>query len=215
MTTTLEDLLRFYKERGYGHCIGMGNAPAVLVIDFSIAFTEGRSQFPGGDFKAEMAQTLRILSVAREMNLPVFFTTIAYDNPSREAGWWGTKVPWLEQCRAGTRLVEIDPTLERQPGEPVIVKKFPSSFYETGLEEMLKERRVDTLILCGCTTSVCVRATAVDSMQHGYRTIIASEAVGEFDPGINAVHLADLDSRYADVLRVDEIVARLRTLNRT
>ena len=213
--TTLEHLLHFYDKRGYGRRIGMGRAPAVLVIDFSIAFTGGRSEFPGGDFKAEIAQTLRILKEARGKKLPVFFTTIAYEDPARDAGYWGKKVPWLEHCRAGTRLVEIDPSLERQPTEPVIVKKFPSSFYGTALEEMLRKQGVDTLVLCGCTTSVCVRATALDAMQHGYRAIVAAEAVGEFDAGIHALNLADLNARYADVMPVDEIVHALRGLTRT
>jgi len=124
-------------------------------------------------------------------------------------------VPWLEHCRAGTRLVEIDPALERQPAEPLIVKKFPSSFHQTELEALLKSGGVDTLVICGCTTSVCVRATALDAMQHGYRPIIAAEAVGEFDRGIHALHLADLNARYADVMPVDEILHGLRGLTRT
>jgi maleamate amidohydrolase len=212
--TTLEHLLHFYDKRGYGRRIGMGHAPAVLVIDFSIAFTGGRFEFPGGDFGCEIAQTLRILKEARSRKLPVLFTTIAYDDPARDAGYWGKKVPWLEHCRAGTRLVEIDPSLERQPAEPLIVKRFPSSFYQTDLQNLLEKSGVDTLVICGCTTSVCVRATALDAMQHGYRAIVAAEAVGDFDPGIHALNLADVNARYADVMPVDEIVHALRGVSR-
>ena len=211
----VSELLRFYDNRGYDRSVGMGRRPAVLVIDFSRAFTGGPSQFPGGDFAEEIRQTLRLLGEARRQRLPVMFTTIAYDDPPRDSGMWGKKVPWLEHCRAGTPMVEIDPALDVRPGEPVIVKKFPSAFYGTGLEAMLHAGNVDTLILAGCTTSVCVRATAIDSMQRGLRTIVAAEAVGEFNRELHAVHLADLDARYADVVSVDEIVRYLAGLNRT
>jgi maleamate amidohydrolase len=210
----VSDVLSFYRERGYDRSIGMGRSPAILVIDFSRAFTGGRSDFPGGDFAEEIRQTLRILAEAREAALPVVFTTIAYQDPSRDAGMWGKKVPWLEHCRAGTPMVEIDPALQMAAGEPVIVKKFPSAFYGTDLEERLRALGIDTLILAGCTTSVCVRATAIDSMQRGLRTIIAAEAVGEFDRSLHAVHLADLDARYADVVAVDEIIRYLKAFNR-
>jgi maleamate amidohydrolase len=207
------DVLRFYKERGYDRRVGFGKRPAILVIDFSRAFTGGRSDFPGGEFSREIAQTMRMLNVARKSRaIPVMFTTIAYDDPLRDAGLWGKKVPWLEHCRAGTPMVEIDPALAVQPGEPVIVKKFPSAFYGTALEQMLARQGVDTLILAGCTTSVCVRATAIDAMQRGFRTILAMEAVGEFDASLHALHLTDLDSRYADVVPVDEVVAYLETV---
>lgn len=212
----VEEVLRFYRERGYERRIGFGSKPAILVIDFSRAFTGGRSDFPGGEFSREIAQTLRMLEVARRgAALPVFFTTIAYDEPLRDAGWWGKKVPWLEHCRAGTALVEIDAALGVRPGEPVITKKFPSSFHGTALESMLAQQQVDTLILAGCTTSVCVRATALDAMQRGLRCVIAAEAVGEFDPALHALHLVDLDSRYADVVSVEEILPYLEGLTRT
>jgi maleamate amidohydrolase len=212
----VEEVLRFYHSRGYDRRVGFGSKPAILVIDFSRAFTGGRSEFPGGNFAREIGQTLRMLEVARRSSaVPVMFTTIAYDEPLRDAGLWGKKVPWLEHCRAGTPMVEIDPALDVRPGEAVIVKKFPSSFHGTGLAGMLAGKAVDTLILAGCTTSVCVRATALDAMQHGLRCVLAAEAVGEFDPALHALHLVDLDSRYADVVSVDDVVQYLETITRT
>ena len=212
----VEEVLRFYRERGYDRRVGFGAKPAILVIDFSRAFTGGRSDFPGGEFSREIAQTLRMLEVARRgAAIPVLFTTIAYDEPLRDAGLWGKKVPWLEHCRAGTPMVEIDPALGVRPGEPVIVKRFPSSFHGTQLEPMLAARGVDTLILAVCTTSVCVRATALDAMQRGLRCVLAAEAVGEFDAALHALHLVDLDSRYADVAPVDEVVRYLEDVTRT
>jgi nicotinamidase-related amidase len=212
---SVEDLLQFYRKRGYDRRVGMGTSPAILVIDYSRAFTGGRSDFPGGDFAAEIGETRRMLDVARRRAFPVLFTTIAYDDPVRESGLWGTKVPWLHHCKTGSPMVEIDPALGVQRGEPVIMKRFPSSFFGTDLEARLAARGVDTLILAGCTTSVCVRATAIEAMQRGLRTVVAAEAVGEFDAALHAVHLADLDSRYADVVRVDEVVDYLEKVSRT
>ena len=207
---SLDELLRFYDERGYDRRLGFGARPAIVVVDFSRAFTGGRAEFPGGDFGAEMAQTRRLLDEARPRAIPIFFTTIAYDEPLRDAGLWGAKVPWLEHCKAGSPLVEIDASLDRRPGEPVIVKRYPSAFFGTDLEARLVEQRTDTLILAGCTTSVCVRATAIDAMQRGYRPVVAAQAVGDFNRALHAAHLKDMHARYADVLPMEEILIYLR-----
>jgi maleamate amidohydrolase len=209
-----ERILKFYDSRGYRNSVGTGKRPAVLVIDFSNAFTRGASQFPGGDFAAELAQTRRLLEGARKHGVPVFYTTIAYADPQRDSGFWGKKVPWLVHCKLGTEAVDIDPDLHPRVDEPVIVKKFPSAFFETDLQERLRALEVDTLVIAGCTTSVCVRATAIDAMQHRYHTLIAEEAVGDFDPTLHAVHLRDVGARYADVVPVDRLLSYFLSLPR-
>jgi nicotinamidase-related amidase len=206
-----EAILRFYDARGYRNAIGAGERPAIVVVDFSNAFTRGVANFPGGDFSNELAQTRRLLAAARERGVPVFYTTIAYADPQRDPGLWGIKVPWLASCRLNSPAVAIDAALDPRPDEPVIVKKFPSAFFETDLDARLRTARVDTIVLAGCTTSVCVRATAIDAMQRNYRTLIAAEAVGDFDPALHAVHLRDLDTRYADVMSVDALLTCLQT----
>ena len=210
-----ERILKFYDSRGYRGSVGTGKRPAVVVIDFSNAFTRGAAQFPGGDFSAELGQTRRLVEDARKHDVPVFYTTIAYADPQRDSGFWGRKVPWLVHCKAGTEAVGIDPDLHARIDEPVIVKKFPSAFFETDLHQRLRALDIDTLIIAGCTTSVCVRATAIDAMQHHYHTLIAEEAVGDFDPALHAVHLRDLDARYADVLPVDRLLSYFHSLSRS
>ena len=217
---SVEDLLAFYDKRGYGHRIGLGTRPAIVVIDFSRAFTGGNEKFPGGSFVTELAATRRLLDAARpspndptaRVRIPVFFTTIAYSPDLRDAGFWATKVPWLEHCMDGTDLVQIDPALGPRADEPVLVKKYPSCFFGTNFDAALKQDRVDTLLIAGCTTSVCVRATALDAMQHGYRPVLVREAVGDFNPALHALHLKDIESRYADVLSVDEVTRYLRAM---
>lgn len=209
-----ESILKFYDRRGYRNAVGTGQKPAVVVIDFSNAFTRGASDFPGGDFAPETAQTKRLLEAARQRDVPIFYTTIAYADPEKESGFWGKKVPWLSRCKLGSDAVAIDSVLDPRPNEAVIVKKFPSAFFETDLQKRLHALGVDTIVLAGCTTSVCVRATAVDAMQHHFHTLVAAEAVGDFDPGLHAVHLRDLDARYADVMPVDDILNYFHSLPR-
>ena len=201
-------LLDFYRARSYRQRVGLGSRPALVVIDFSCGFTASRDGFPGGDFDAELAQTRRLLDAMRG-RFPVILTTIAYDDPAREGGWWYAKVPWLERFRRPSAAVEIDGRLGSDPGDELLVKPYPSSFHATGLDRRLRAAGVDTLVIAGCTTSVCVRATALDAMQHGYRAIVAREAVGDFNPLLHDVHLHDLDARYADVTPVDEVLAHL------
>lgn len=207
-----ETVLDFYRERGYGRRLGPGERPALMVIDWSRAFTESAARFPGGDFGKELAQTRRLLDAARG-RAPIYYTTLAYEPHMRDAGLWALKVPWLETCRLGTPAVEIDPALGLRPDETVVVKKFPSAFHGTDLDARLAAQGIDTLIVAGCTTSVCVRATVVDAMQHGYRALVAEEAVGDFLPEVHRIHLLDLDSRYADVMPVDEILKILARLS--
>jgi nicotinamidase-related amidase len=208
--TSLGDFLRFYDKRGYGYRVGFGTRPAILVIDFSIAFTLGTENFPGGGYDEQVARTRELLDAAREAgDVPILYTTIAYEPHMQDAGHWAAKIPWIKGLQAGTREVEIDERLAPRPDEPVLVKKYPSAFFGTTLDADLKRAGVDTLIICGCTTSACVRATTVDSMQYGYRTILAHDAISDITPALHAVHLADLVSRYADASSTAEIAAVL------
>jgi nicotinamidase-related amidase len=207
------DLLDFYRKRGYRFRVGMGERPALIVIDFSYGFTASSDDFPGGEFGAELKATRRLLDAMRG-RFPVYLTTIAYGDPAREGGLWAKKVPWLLRFERGAQSVRIDRRLGEHADDALIEKPAPSSFHGTKLDALLRERNIDTVIIAGCTTSVCVRATALDAMQHGYRAIVAREAVGDFNPQVHEVHLQDLDARYADVTPVDEILAHLAALPR-
>ena len=204
-------ILAFYRTRGYTARLGPGARCAILVIDFSNAFTRGAAGFPGGSFTDALTATRQLLDQARaaaaSLRPPIIFTTIAYAPDMHDAGLWAVKVPWLRTCQLNDSAVDIDPVLARQPDEPIIVKKFPSAFFGTDLHARLQLARIDTVMIAGCTTSVCVRATALDAMQHGYRPLVVRDAVGEFDPAIHELHLADLDARYADVIACEQAAA--------
>lgn len=206
---TVADYLDFFDRRGYGFDVGLGARPAVVVIDFSIAFTRGTDKFPGGGYDSQIARARELLDAARP-GVPVLYTTIAYAPDMRDAGLWAVKIPWIEALQQGSREVEIDERLAPRADEPVLVKKYPSAFFGTDLDARLRAHNVDTLIVAGCTTSACVRATVIDAMQLGYRTTIAADAVGDITVALHRVNLADLRSRYADAREVGELVPYLR-----
>ena len=204
----LDQVMAFYRTRGLAARSGWGNRPAVLVIDLTLGFTDPDSPL-GSDVSGVIAETNRVLAAARACGRPVLFTSIAYRDPARDAGHWLKKIPALEALRHGTPEVEVDPRLKRRAQEPVIFKRFGSSFAGTDLQALLSFQGVDTLVLCGVSTSGCIRATAVDAVQHGFRCIVPESAVGDRAEAPHIANLFDIDAKYGDVVPTDEVVARL------
>lgn len=195
---------KFFRDRGFGLPIGFGDAPALVVIDFMLAFTDPDLPL-GANLDRELAHTVRILGASREAAIPIYFTAVWYEEKDlRDAGIWAKKQAGIITLRAGTPEVEIDPRLGRRSDEPIILKKYASAFFGTDLISRLTARRIDTLILAGCTTSGCVRATAVDALQNGFRAMVVREAVGDRAKPAHDQSLFDLHAKYADVVSVDE-----------
>ena len=202
---------KLYAERGFSQRVGFGERPAVIVVDFIIGFTDSESPL-AGDLDAPLEQTLRILDAARTAGIPVVFTTVAYDPSMKDAGLFVRKVPSLKWLIEGSRWVELDPRLGRREGEVLLRKKYASSFFGTDLVSQLTSQNVDTLIITGCTTSGCIRATAVDALQNGFRAIVPREAVGDRAQGPHEANLFDIDAKYGDVMSVDDVLACLEKL---
>lgn len=201
-----EELARRLRERGLTQKMGFGKRPTVLVVDFMRAFTDPSLPF-GSDLDGPVAQTARLLEAARECGLPIIFTSTAYDDADfADAGVWRIKVPASETLRTGTPEVELDPRLERRSGEGLVWKKYASAFFGTDLATRLTTAGADTVLLAGCTTSGCVRATAVDGLQHGFRVMVVREGVGDRAPAAHEQSLFDMDAKYADVVSIDEVV---------
>ncbi len=114
--------------------------------------------------------------------------------------------------KLGTPAVEVDPRLERRATEPVLLKQFASAFFGTALASLLAAQNCDTLIVTGCTTSGCVRASVVDALQYGFRPIVPREAVGDRADGPHQANLFDIQAKYGDVLALDEVVQYLQAL---
>ena len=194
----------FFKERGFGLRIGFGKRPALIVVDMLVAFTDPSMPL-GADQGQNIRENARLLKAAREVKMPIFFTSVEYDEIDfRDAGIWALKQSGVRTLRAGTPEVQIDPRLERLPDEPIVVKKYASSFFGTDLATRLTARGVDTVIITGCTTSGCVRATAVDALQYGFRPMVVREAVADRALSAHQQSLFDLDAKYADVVGIEE-----------
>ena len=207
---TAEEDAKFFAARGFGRRIGFGDRAALVVVDYMKAFTDP-SMALGSDLGAEIEQTNRLLDAAHEHAIAVIYSVAWYDEDGfKDAGIWALKQGGVSTLKAGTPGVELDPRLHRKPSDIVLLKKYASCFYGTDIVARLNARRVDTLVVAGCTTSGCVRATAVDALQYGFRPIIAREAVGDRSAAAHEQSLFDLDQKYADVMGVDEIIGEIR-----
>jgi maleamate amidohydrolase len=207
----LSSVADFYRQRGFAHRVGFGAWPALLIIDFINAFTSPPSPL-ASDFDVEIAATRQLLEVARCKGIGVHFTTTAYAEGCVDAGVFIKKIPSLSVLRQGDPMTDIDERLHPLPGEHVWFKKYASAFFGTALAATLTAARFDTLIVTGCTTSGCVRASAVDSCQNGFRTIVVREAVGDRAQAPHEANLFDIDSKYGDVLSLGEVLEYLRGL---
>lgn len=204
-----QKMLEFFRVRGFGLKLGFGERPAVAVIDFSQVFTDPEEPL-GSNLDSEVAATVKLLVAARKARVPIFYTVVWYDEEDLgDAGVWLRKQRGTLSLGAGTKAAELDPRLGRRPDEAVIVKRYASAFFGTDLVSRLNARRIDTLIIAGCTTSGCVRATAVDAVQYGFVPVVVREAVGDRAPAAHIQSLFDLEQKYADVVALEEVLAYL------
>lgn len=193
--------------------VGFGRKPAVIVIDFTLAYTTPGSPFFAEGVVRAVRDTVPLLAAARAAGVPVIHTRVEYHPSGADGGWFVRKVPALRKMVAGEKLAQIDPAVAPLPDEVVLVKQYPSPFFGTPLAPMLAAMGVDTLILAGCSTSGCVRAGALDGVQHGYRVIVPQECVGDRHDGPHDANLFDINAKYGDVVRRDEVVSYLAGLS--
>ena len=200
-----------YERKGFSARSGYGTRPALLIVDFIQGFTDPGTGL-GGDYGAELAVTAKLLGEFRSRALPIFFTTVAYEPHLRDAGQFVAKVPALSILIRGSDWVKVDDRIRPRPSEPVVSKKYASAFFDTRLDMELRGLGVDTVVMAGCTTSGCIRASAVDAMQHGFRTVVVRDAVGDRAQTPHEVNLFDIDAKYGDVVSSGEVLGYLRGL---
>ena len=195
-----------YAKAGLGQAVTLGEHPAILVIDFSCGFTDPECPL-GSDLSPQVDATRRLLDAAREKGLPVVFTTIAFEPSLKDGGLWMQKVPALAALQLGGPWAAIDPRLDPREDETVLVKKGASGFFGTNLASVLVSQGVDSVVLCGATTSGCIRATAIDLLQYGFPTIVPRECVGDRAQAPHDANLFDIQAKYADVVGLDDALA--------
>ena len=194
----------------FGTRVGFGRAPALVVVDFVEAYTTPGSPLYAPAVALAVEATVPLLAHARARRWPVVFTRVAYSASGAEGGVFLQKVPALALFRAGAPTGpgpgRIVAALEPGPDEVVLTKAYASAFFATPLASLLVARGVDTVILVGCSTSGCVRASAVDGMQHGFRVIVPRECVGDRADEPHRANLFDIDAKYGDVVALAEVM---------
>ena len=203
-----------YERKGFSARSGYGTRPALLIVDFINGFTDAGTGL-GGDYGAELAVTTKLLAEFRARALPVFFTTVAYEPHLRDGGQFVAKIPALSILVKGSTWVKVDERIHPRPSEQVVLKKYASAFFDTRLDMELRGLGVDTLVIVGCTTSGCIRASAIDSMQNGFRTVVVRDAVGDRAQTPHEVNLFDIDAKYGDVVSSGDVLDYLRGLGRS
>ncbi|NYT25023.1 isochorismatase family protein [Alcaligenaceae bacterium] len=194
---------------GFYGSLEFGSRPALLIIDFQRGFTEAGLTPLAADCGTAIAALNRLIAAYRGKG-PIFHTVVAYRNPVIEAG------PFLKKCGSLVTLIdgsppcEIDPRIDFVEGEDLVIRKTQASaFHGTHLNSLLSAHGCDTLIVTGCTTSGCVRASAVDAMQNGYAPFVVSDCVSDRSREQHESNLIDLQSKYAQVCGSEALIALL------
>lgn len=202
-----------YKNRSYGEIsVGFGKKPGIVVVDFMLAFTE--KQYPLGGaplVMRAMENTARLLKVARAYGIPVANCNTAYMN-EREMPYWKISAV-RETFRHDHPSAPIDPRVYDPDYDLFVCKKGPSIFFNTGVSDYFTKEGVDTVIVTGCNTSGCIRATSIDSFSYRYRTIVPEDCVGDIEEQPHKDNLRDLGRRYVDVSNLDTVLAQLERWN--
>jgi maleamate amidohydrolase len=197
-----------YEQRGYGHReIGFGEKPGIVVVDFQRVFTD--PNFPTGGaslVRRAVENTARLLKVARAAGLPVAACYMAYHS-DRDAPYW--KVAGIAELRDGDPGTELDPLIADPAYDFVLRKSAPSIFFNTPAAAFFAKNRVDTMIVTGCITSGCVRASVVDSFSLGYRTVVLEDCVGDHEARPHEDNLLDIGRRYADISDCDRAIREI------
>lgn len=212
MSRLLRGASALYDRRGLRRRVGFGRKPAIVVVDLMLGFTDPACDL-GSDLASVVRATQRVLAVVRDRSVPVFFTAMEYERDLSDAGIWPRKIAALEALARGSRWTGLDPRLARRDTEPIIWKKYASAFFGTDLASRLTSLGADTLLLLGASTSGCIRATAVDGLQHGYRVIVPREGVGDRAPVAHEANLFDIDGKYGDVVSLAAVLRYLRGLS--
>ncbi|RZV01584.1 UNVERIFIED_ORG: maleamate amidohydrolase [Serratia quinivorans] len=213
MASTANDSLSDNYSGVWGNRIGFGQRPALLLIDFMQGYTtEGAPLFAPGVVSA-VEESMALLATARQTGIPVIHTNIRYHaGHFANGGIWVKKAPVMKDMVDGNPLAAFCPQVAPRTTEVVLSKQYASAFFGTSLASMLVALGVDTLLLVGCSTSGCIRASAVDAVQHGFRTIVVRECVGDRHPGPHEANLFDIDSKYGDVVAKQEAIDYLNRL---
>lgn len=197
-----------YRQQQFGQALRRGERPALLVVDFVNGFLDP-AIFGGGNIVEAAERTKPLLGAARAAGLPIVFTRIVYAEDGTDAGVWCEKAPRLKTLTESSSASQVVSFLAPRPGEFVVRKTQASAFFGTDLSPYLTYQRVDSLIIVGCTTSGCVRASVVDAISHNFRPTVVTDCVGDRAQAPHEANLFDIGQKYADLIDLNEALKRL------
>ena len=213
-----------YAKSGFGASVGVGQRPGLLIIDAqyrttserAVPIQEAMQEYPtavGEDAWKAVGKIEGLVGAFRGKGWPVMFAQ-GERTSAQEGARYTDKIPSLaaDYNMTGSRGAQIVEPLTPEPGDVIIYKRFPSIFFGTNLITQLVNHGVDTLIVVGCTTSGCVRATVVDGMSYGFRCVVPEDCVWDRGEASHAINLFDIAQKYADVMTLDELLPRLQVL---
>jgi maleamate amidohydrolase len=200
--------LDIYEKQSFGHRLGFGRRTALLIVDFTVGFNDP-ALFGGGNIDPAIRRTVDLLAFFRGRKLPIAFTRVVFADDGSDAGVFGLKVPSLRILTDSHPAGQIVPQLEPRRNEYIVKKQHASAFFGTSLAPWLVHHGADTVVVAGCTTSGCVRASVVDASAHNFRPIVARDCVGDRALGPHEANLFDMGQKYADVLDAGEIIDAL------
>jgi len=195
-----------YSRQNFGKSIGIGKKSGLILVDFIEAFVD-QNQFGGGNIGAAAERSQALLAHFREHALPVVHTRIAFADNGVDLNVFCMKVPSLAQLTESSLSSRIIRSLTPRIGELVVTKVGASAFFNTQVADWLRLFSVDTVVVAGCTTSGCVRATVVDAMQHNFRCVVVDDCVGDRAKAPHDANLFDMRQKYADVMSLDSLCA--------
>lgn len=190
----------------FGASGGEAKRPVVLAVDFIRAYTEESSPFFAPGVVEAVSRAGPFYDAMRRAGVPIIHTRVLYDTPRPDAQVFLNKVPALRRLVTGELLAEFDPAVAPDHDDAVLVKQHASAFYGTDLGARLNVLEADSVIVTGCTTSGCIRATVVDVMQHGYLPLIAEDLVGDRHPEPHEANMFDMTAKYADALTAAQLL---------
>ena len=184
--------------------VGFGCNPAILVVDFQLAFTDKTFDMGGAPLiDRAVNNTQRLLEVARKSDVPVAKCVMGYGSQREQPHW---KVSSCRDLIVGSPGCVVDPRIHDAQYDMTVIKSGPSIFFQTPVTTFLISMRIDTVILTGCVTSGCVRASVIDSFQYGFRTIVPEDCVGDHEAQPHKDNLRDIERRYADISDANRVI---------
>jgi maleamate amidohydrolase len=203
----MSDLTENYA-KAFGKSVGFGRRPALLLVDFVQGYFDPACDLYAGVEEA-LASALRVREAAHAAQVPVILTNVVYHPQAIDGGRFFEKSRPLRFFLAGNPMGAWPAGLEPKANELVISKQYPSAFFGTSLASTLTSLGVDSVLLTGLTTSGCIRATCVDAMSHGFRTLVVADACGDRHPAPHEANLFDMEAKYADVVREADVLSYL------